>query len=156
VDRSPRHPATVGAQALGIMLRRGALDPPSGSATSRAGAALIVRAAQEHMRNHLTRPMTTATLAAALEVPPRSLYRAFAAVLGDTPQAHVRRLRLHCVRRLLLTPDGPGCTVVAAARRLGLERDMGRLSGRYRDLFGEQPHETVASRNAQPAEAAPM
>lgn len=155
-DRSERRSATVGTQGLEAMLRQGAPHPPAGNTAPPAGPALIVRAARDYLRGHLAEPMTTATLARAIEVAPRSLYRAFATMLGDTPQGHVRRLRLHCVRRLLLAAEEPASTVIAAARRLGLERDMGRLSGRYRTLFGEPPSETLARRNARLAEGAPM
>lgn len=137
----------IGRDALRVILNHYAAQPLQ-DAPELAGDARVVRLAEDYIRHNLASPISTSELVAAAGTSPRSLYRAFGAVLGDTPQGHVRRLRLHCVRRRLLATDQPTCTVVDAARRLGLARDMGRLSLHYRELFGEPPSATLARRRA--------
>ena len=141
--------SNLGHAALGAILAHYAADPTAG----RPPAALpeparIVRAAQAHIDRNLGAPILVGALAAAADTSSRTLYRAFAAVLGDTPQGYIRRLRLHRVRRRILAADDPARTVLAAARRTGLESDMGRLAVHYRELFGELPSATLARRRA--------
>lgn len=144
---APAWPGPIGQAMLAAVLPHLALAPAAAAARE-TGATRIVAAALDYIADNLASPITTEALAAAAATPRRTLYRAFADVLGDTPQGHVRRLRLHCIRRRLLAPDQPACTVVAAARSLGLDHDMGRLSQRYRALFGEPPSATLARRHS--------
>lgn len=140
---------SAGACGIGWLVKHAAMVPPGGSGGAVAGLAGLVHAADERIRRDLGAPVSTAALAEAAGTSPRTLYRAFAAVFGDTPQGYVRRLRLHRVRARLLAPDEPATTVTRAAERLGFEHDMGRLSVRYRALFGETPSATLARRRAR-------
>ncbi|HEY7296905.1 MAG TPA: helix-turn-helix domain-containing protein [Xanthobacteraceae bacterium] len=101
--------------------------------------ARIVHRAREYIRENLTAPISIDALAAAAETSRRTLYRVFLEVLEDAPQSYVRRLRLHRIRRELISATEATCTVSAAGRHWGFGGDMDRLSGTYRELFGETP-----------------
>jgi AraC-like DNA-binding protein len=140
---------SLGHAALGAILAHYAADPAGGRPLAALPEpARIVRAAHAYIERNLSAPILVGALAEAADTSPRTLYRAFSAVLGDTPQGYIRRLRLHCVRRRILAADDPARTVLAAARRTGLESDMGRLAVHYRMLFGESPSATLARRRA--------
>jgi AraC-like DNA-binding protein len=66
-------------------------------------------------------------------------------VLDETPQSYVRKLRLHRIRRHLASDAEVLCTITVVANQWGIS-ELGRLSGWYRDLFGELPSETRARR----------
>jgi AraC-like DNA-binding protein len=108
-----------------------------------AGQAKIVHDARKYIRKNLARPISVEALSIAAETSPRSLFRAFSAVLGDTPHSYVRRLRLHRVRQELMSQCATS-TVSGAAHKWGMGGDLGRLSQNYRDLFGENPSTTLA------------
>lgn len=147
LHQSGRRPPALGRTALMAILEHYMTHPPKrDNAGDLRGGARIVHLAQAFIRDNLAAPITTEALADAAETSPRSLYRAFSTILGDTPQGYVRRLRLHRVRHRLLSASQPACSIVAAARPLGLDGDMGRLSVRYRTLFGEPPSATLAER----------
>jgi transcriptional regulator GlxA family with amidase domain len=107
-----------------------------------------VHRAREYIRKNLTAPISMGALATAAETSRRTLCRAFLEVLEDTPQSYVRRLRLHCIRRELVSA-AEACTVSVVARHWGIGGDMGRLSGKYRELFGETPSATLALHHAR-------
>lgn len=111
--------------------------------TNPIGRARIVHRAREYIRENLAAPISLEALAKAAGTSRRTLYRAFSEVLDDTPQTYVRRLRLHRIRRELIA-ESEACRFSAIARRWGTSTDMGRLSGRYQDLFGEKPSATLA------------
>lgn len=103
----------------------------------------IVHEAREYIGKNLARPISIDALSTAIKASRRSLFRAFSEVLGETPQSYVRRLRLHRVRRELISQSAT-CTVSGAAHNWRLDGDLGRLSRHYRDLFGENPSSTLA------------
>jgi len=106
------------------------------------GQAKIVHAARDYIRQHLTSAISVDDIANATDTSPRTLFRAFSDVLGDTPHDYVRRLRLHGIRRALLSTET--ITVSLAAQNWGMAGDLGRLSKNYRELFGEYPSSTLA------------
>lgn len=106
------------------------------------GQAKIIQEARDYIKRHLASTISVDDLANATETSPRTLFRAFSEVLGDTPSDYVRRLRLHRIRRELLSSDT--MTVTLAAQNWGMAGDLGRLSKNYRDLFGEYPSATLA------------
>ena len=111
------------------------------------GRARIVHRAREYIRENLTAPISMDELAQVAETSRRTLHRAFLEVLGDTPQRFVRRLRLHRIRRELVSGAGVGRTIGAVARSWGAGTDLGRLAARYQQLFGESPSTTLANRH---------
>ena len=106
------------------------------------GQARIIQEAREYIRRHLATTISIEDLTTATRTSPRTLFRAFSEVLGDTPRDYVRRLRLHRIRRELLSSDT--MTVSVAAQNWGMAGDLGRLSKNYRNLFGESPSSTLA------------
>ena len=156
-DGGPSARSGLGRAALDAMLAHYMLDPAGRRPLpALSEAARSVRAARACVDRDPGAPISVEALAAAAGTSRRTLYRAFARVLGDTPQGYVRRLRLHHVRRRLLAPDAPARTVAAAARRSGLESDLGRLAGHYLALFGEPPSATLARRRAHVEETGLM
>lgn len=137
--------STVGRQFLRDIVNHYARLPQNGGGVRilPAGSVKIVHEAREYIRGNLARPISVDDLATATETPPRSLFRAFSEVLGDTPHGYVRRLRLHRIRKELIS-GGTTSTVSSAAHKFGAGQDLGRLSHSYRDLFGENPSCTLA------------
>ena len=110
-----------------------------------AGLARVIKLARAYIREHLDEPISIDALARASMTSRRTLFRAFSEILDDTPQAYVRRLRLHRIRQDLATDAERITTVTVIANRWGIN-ELGRLSGYYRDLFGEYPSDTLTLR----------
>lgn len=152
---TPGAPAEAGdlAGALRLMRRiavtfygrtpRGA----TGEARLSAHARVFARA-QRYIEEHLDGPIPVDVLATAAFTSRRTLHRAFLSMVDESPQAHVRRLRLHRLRGDLAGEAEAACTVTMAATRWGMG-ELGRVAGRYRDLFGELPSETLDRRRAR-------
>jgi AraC-like DNA-binding protein len=133
----------VGRRMLQAVVDHCARLPDVGACCAQpVGQAKIVQEAREYIRGHLASAISVDDLANATQTSPRTLFRAFSEVLGDTPRDYVRRLRLHRIRRELLSSDT--MTVSLAAQNWGMAGDLGRLSKNYRDLFGEFPSSTLA------------
>jgi AraC-like DNA-binding protein len=105
--------------------------------------AKIIRRARAYIIEHLAEPISPDELAKAAFTSRRTLFRAFADVLDDTPQTYLRRLRLHRIRHDLATEEERDCTIALIANQWGMS-ELGRMSGWYRELFGERPSETLA------------
>ncbi|MCP1834842.1 AraC-like DNA-binding protein [Bradyrhizobium sp. USDA 4518] len=103
----------------------------------------IVERARTYIYDHLSEPISIDELAAAAYASRRTLFRAFSDILDDTPQNYVRRLRLHRIRHDLASDAEKACTIALVANQWGIG-DLGRMSGWYRELFGERPRDTVA------------
>lgn len=106
------------------------------------GLARIVARARDYAQDNLDAPISIDALVAAAGTSRRTLHRAFHAVLDETPQSYVRKLRLHRIRHDLASDAEKACTVTLAANRWGIS-ELGRLSGWYRELFGELPSQTL-------------
>jgi AraC-like DNA-binding protein len=102
----------------------------------------IVGHARDWIFGHLDQPIQIDQIAAGAMTSRRTLHRAFLEVLEETPQAYVRRLRLHRIREELATDSEAACTIAVAANQWGMGA-LGRVSARYRALFGELPSETI-------------
>lgn len=107
------------------------------------GHARIVARTRAYIMEHLSEPLTLDELAAAAYASRRTLQRAFADILGDSPQVYVRRLRLHRIRHDLASDAEKACTIALISNQWGIS-ELGRMSGWYRELFGERPSDTVA------------
>lgn len=105
----------------------------------------IFARAQRHIEEHLDAPIPVDALAAAAFTSRRTLNRAFLHMVDESPQAYVRRLRLHRLRQDLAGEAEARCTVAMAANRWGMG-ELGRIAGRYRELFGELPSQTLERR----------
>jgi AraC-like DNA-binding protein len=104
--------------------------------------ARIVRRARSYIVEQLAEPISLDDIAAAAYTSRRTLYRAFADILDDTPQTYVRRLRLHRIRHDLASDAERACTIALVANQWGIS-ELGRMAGWYRQLFGERPSETL-------------
>lgn len=143
-DENDRH-TEIGGQMLRMIVEHFGRVPTSGDGRVRPqGKARIVAKARDFIHANLATPISLDSLADVAETSRRTLNRAFAEVLEVTPMDYVRRLRLHRLRQELTSPDAAECTVTLAARQWGLGGDMGRLAGRYRELFGELPSVTCS------------
>lgn len=86
--------------------------------------------------------LTLEDLCMGTNASPRVLQYAFEEMTGTSPLVFLRNHRLHKARRLLL---GDVETVKESAYSCGFP-ELGRFSKYYRDLFGENPSETLAGR----------
>jgi AraC-like DNA-binding protein len=107
------------------------------------GYARIVARARDFIIENLDRPLRIDEIARSASASRRSLYRAFNEVLDETPHSYVRKLRLHRIRSDLALDAERACTIAVISNRWGIS-ELGRLSGWYRELFGERPSETLA------------
>lgn len=98
----------------------------------------IVRHARDYINQHLAAGLTLDSVARAAGTSCRTLSRAFVEVLNDTPCDYVRRLRLHRIRRDLLSGAMP---IARVAATWGMH-EPGRMSGWYFEMFGESPSAT--------------
>jgi AraC family ethanolamine operon transcriptional activator len=87
-------------------------------------------------------PLTIGELCTALHISRRTLNHAFARVLGVTPVAYMRNVRLHRVRAELQSSPYKITTIANVATKWGFWH-MSLFSRYYRELFGECPNETL-------------
>ncbi len=88
-----------------------------------------------------TGDLDCAGLAAELHTSYRSLHRIIKEWSGAGPQMYFQLLRLHRLRRQLLSGSTSEESITATAHALGFE-NMGRLARLYRCHFGELPRDT--------------
>lgn len=129
---------------LGTLLNQVAREPhPLRGRARITGHARVLARARTYITAHLSEPISLDDIAAAACASRRTLQRAFAEILDDTPQTYVRRLRLHRIRAGLAGEAERACTIAVIANQWGMT-ELGRMSRWYRELFGERPSETVA------------
>ena len=102
----------------------------------------IVARARAWIDAHLGEPIGINDIAAAAGASRRTLSRAFLDVLELSPQAYVTRLRLHRIRSDLVAHAVSPPRIAEASNRWGI-CELGRMSGRYKAMFGELPSETA-------------
>lgn len=136
--------AGLGRAILRHVIEEFAREPRvvSGPADKR-GHARIVSLARDYIDANLAETISIDEIAAAAFTSHRTLLRAFQDVLGQSPHVYVRTLRLHRMRHVLLETTRQDITVTQAANAWGLDQ-LGRVSGQYRELFGELPSHTLA------------
>ncbi|MGE3875736.1 MAG: helix-turn-helix domain-containing protein [Parvibaculaceae bacterium] len=110
------------------------------------GYGRIVGRARDYIAANLAAPISPDDIARAAFTSRRTLFRAFAEVLDETPQSYTRCLRLHRIRHDLASEEERACTIALIANQWGMS-DLGRMAGWYRELFGERPSETAARLN---------
>lgn len=93
------------------------------------------------MREHSDRPVRVQEISSSINVPQRSLNRAFRDTLDMPPGLYLRNWRLAQVQRSLADPESD-VTVTGAALKHGFW-ELGRFAGQYQKLFGELPSETL-------------
>jgi AraC-like DNA-binding protein len=143
-SRDPMRGTGVAQELLRALISHLGRAPRVGNRAGRTDAhAMIVRRARSYIAEHLAEPIGPDTLARAALTSRRTLFRAFAEILEDTPQIYVMRLRLHRIRHDLASDEERACTVALIANHWGIG-ELGRMARRYRDLFGEFPSDTLA------------
>lgn len=121
-----------------------ALSPGAGGDALRPYVrADIVKVAQEFMAMDLQRPLTLADICQAVHASKRSLHYGFQDLFGMGPMAFLKVLRLHAIRRLLLSAEPKSLQVKEVACAWGFY-SMGHFSRDYKQLFGESPSQTLA------------
>lgn len=105
----------------------------------------IVARSRDYIDAHLDSPIAIDDLVAAAYASRRTLYRAFAETLGETPQSYILKLRLNRIRQDLAGPSEAMRTVTVVSNQWGIS-ELGRLASYYREQFGELPRETLARR----------
>jgi AraC family ethanolamine operon transcriptional activator len=103
-----------------------------------------VRRAREHAREHITQPLQVIDLCRAVGVSRRTLQASFQTVLGISPLAYLRTMRLNGARHALLHGT-PGMKVRDAVEGWGFWHPS-RFSQEYRRMFGELPSRTLQRR----------
>lgn len=102
----------------------------------------LVNSCWDLARREENRNLTLEDLCVETNASARALQYAFEEITGNSPLAFLRNHRLHKARRLLLAEAE---TVKEAAYSCGFT-EMGRFSAYYRELFGENPSQTLAGR----------
>lgn len=97
----------------------------------------LVQATRDLVQDHLQQPPTVGELCMRLDVSRRTLQNAFHRVLGISPLAYLRAIRLGAVRQALKTAP----SVTDAATALGFWH-FGHFAKDYQAMFGELPSET--------------
>ena len=141
-ERAAR-PEALGAQMLDMVVERlGRTPHVNPGPADRPGLARVVARARVFIHANLDQPLSIDAIAAAAFTSHRTLHRAFQVVLDETPYSYVRRLRLHRIRRELVSDDEKCCTITTIATQWGMS-ELGRFAAWYRELFGELPSETL-------------
>lgn len=142
ISRSP-----LAAQSLERVLADGLLSVQGNSYSERIHAAgtstraRSLRKAVSLIEDHCAEPLTTADVAEAVGVSPRSLQEAFHSQLDTTPMAYLRAVRLRNVHAEL-QDGGDGATVTDIALRWGITH-YGRFTQEYRRMYGRSPSQTL-------------
>lgn len=101
----------------------------------------IVKQAEGLARSMCDRRVRISDLCVETGVSERTLRNAFVNVMGLSPQAYLKTIRLNHVRAELERSNGNRPTVGETAMRWGFFH-LGRFSQEYRRFFGELPSET--------------
>lgn len=101
-----------------------------------------------HLRSHLDDAVDVAQLARIGGLSPRQFERVFARVVGESPRAHVRRLRVERAARRLRAGGEP---ILALALEAGFESHAA-FTRHFRQRYGQTP---AAYRRAPQASARP-
>ncbi|WP_133742667.1 helix-turn-helix transcriptional regulator [Actinorugispora endophytica] len=125
--------STLTRAALGLLLRRHGRDRPRAAAPRPASARAVALAA-ETLRARLTDPPRLEELAAAAEVSPFALLRAFRDVHGLPPHSWLTQRRVERARALLAQGVAPG----EVAARVGFA-DQAHLTRHFKRKVGVPP-----------------
>ena len=108
-------------------------------------SARIVRKVEAWVEGRAPEKVQIADLCRALQVPRRTLQRAFTETMGMGPAAYLTRKRLKAARVALRGSAPASTNVTDIATRYGFW-ELGRFAREYRWLFGERPSETLSRR----------
>ncbi|CTQ62000.1 helix-turn-helix domain-containing protein [Roseibium album] len=97
------------------------------------------------MKTGMTKPVTNSDLAGQIGISERRFYRAFENQLGMSPTRYIELLRLHALRRALLSEERTNHKIADTMTEFGFT-NAGRTARRYSELFYEYPKATTALR----------
>ncbi|PZE86777.1 AraC family transcriptional regulator [Curtobacterium sp. MCBD17_032] len=103
-----------------------------------------IRMVAEYVHAHAHLPITSTDLATLANLSLRALQVAFNRVLGMSPNAYIRSVRLSRIRQELLHADPVTTNVSDIARAWGFAH-AGRFSAAYAQQYGEYPRDTLRS-----------
>ncbi|WP_273150649.1 helix-turn-helix domain-containing protein [Methylophaga thiooxydans] len=103
----------------------------------------IVKSVREMTLTQHCDPITIGEICTALNISRRTLNHAFQQVLGITPVAYMRNIRLHKIRAELQYKSKQLNSIACVASHWGFWH-MSLFARYYRELFGETPSETLA------------
>lgn len=101
-----------------------------------------VQIALSYMENNISGNITLSDLCIACSVSGRTLQVAFQAVMSRTPLQVLQELRLNRLRDKIIN----GMEISTACEQVGIQH-CGRISAKYKQLFGELPRDTRSGRN---------
>lgn len=101
-----------------------------------------LRAVLSHMETHADQPLTPGELAKVGCMSVRSLHATFQHELGQSPMAHLRRIRLDRVHAELLRAGDAPVRIGDVAMRWGFFHPS-RFARQYQERFGELPSDTA-------------
>jgi AraC-like DNA-binding protein len=161
VDTAARHPAFFNERPESRMAAqvelfetlletlRGAQDvDATRSDQTRQEYGLIVKTAEDYALSHVGDFLHVTDLCRVAAVSERTLENAFKEVMGMTPVAYLIRVRLHRVRKALLTATEASTTVSAEALNWGFWH-FGEFSRAYNLCFGELPSDTLRRKRSE-------
>lgn len=100
--------------------------------------------ATRYMRNHMSEPLSLASVAALTGISARQLQLAFRAHLGCTAQEFLKRIRLERAHMLLTRRDAPkGKTVLEVSAEVGIPHQS-RFAQYFSERFGVLPSALVS------------
>lgn len=147
-------PVTLRSAARLEMLKRAVLYPyllvaahetEEGDSAAHPPNANIVRSAERWLDGEPPERLHVIDLCRALNLPLRTVQRAFHETLGMGPARYLAYYRLHKVRQALLHCDPTTTRVTDIALDQGFW-ELGRFAGLYRKTYGERPSETLRRR----------
>ncbi len=111
------------------------------SRDSRAHQRIAVERAREYIRAKLSEPLRLSDLCSHARIQARSLEYGFREIVGLSPIAYVKRLRLNAVRKTLSHRSPPERSITEIAMDQGFWH-LSQFAVDYRKLFGEAPSVT--------------
>ena len=103
---------------------------------------IVCRALKTFHTEELGDRWSVGDLARATDAGPRTMLRAFKAIIGMGPVRYLRYRQLNLVRRELRATAHDNSYVTRSMKAVGIS-EFGRAAGNYRSLFGELPSETL-------------
>jgi AraC-like DNA-binding protein len=138
------------AQGLSVDLLAALIrnDTPARVSSCRNGSFdRVVSRALAFLRAHDGQDLHVKQLCRAINAAERSLLRAFHKLVGVGPTQYMKLRRLNQVHHALQAADYGEATVTEILTTCGVT-ELGRFAGRYKELFGESPSETL-KKNAE-------
>ena len=129
-------------EALLAATRNTVAIEPSGAERTRRARSRIVDAVERHVITHVGERVQVSDLCRVADVSERTLEGAFIEIMGMSPVAYLRRLRLHRVRAELLEAEPGSTRVSTVAVKWGFWH-FGEFSRAYRRCFDELPSATL-------------